>query len=457
MGKQEKLLGSESSQSSEPDSVASSPGCSWVPSSAGSSPAAVIADWAESFKVDWDKMPKSLTKSLQKKQRPTPKDRREMIRILCNDIMKVESSPGRKHLSIIAQKIVCEFPEPFKNDIEGLVVGSGYASLLTQLENRMSNINRGKFHLNVGYPLFVEGEQNEALTKKRKLSTSYGCKNWQPEDLPEGEDRDTQRKKIDDLKVMHELNIWDDNEVVFLMKTVFPTIRAKINSQQVPVRALLDEYPFLFEEVGMMGHFEDLVGIKLKSVLTTAFIDKSPRIQKFLQVSAKKKKEVQNIIADVESAKKESGDHSPDVPGLILLLCNHLGDKWDDLFYLAKETSTVQNITKDLKSTSPCIIIQGPNMYTGRKFMLAVDMVIVNDHIQTFESAMTMLFAMFFILNIEYPSKGATLMEFIQRCFVGLNPEKGRKTPKSKKSYPVNPKILALVGNLKEFESDWTV
>lgn len=71
---------------------------------------------------------------------------------------------------------------------------------------------------------------------------------------------------------MHELNIWDDNEVVFLMKTVFPTIRAKINSQQVPVCALLDEYPFLFEEVGMMGHFEDLVGIKLKSVLTTALI-----------------------------------------------------------------------------------------------------------------------------------------------------------------------------------------
>ncbi|PIK38041.1 hypothetical protein BSL78_25132, partial [Apostichopus japonicus] len=146
--KAEKLLGSASSQSSEPDSVASSPGCSWVPSSAGSSPAVVIADWAESFKVDWDKMPKSLTKSLQKKQRPTPKDR------------------------------------------------------------------------------------------------------------------------------------------------------------------------------------------------------------------PKKKKEVQNIIADVESAKKESGDHSPDVPGLILLLCNHLGDKWDDLFYLAKETSTVQNITKDLKSTFPCIIIQ---------------------------------------------------------------------------------------------------
>lgn len=79
--------------------------------------------------------------------------------------MKVESSPGRKHLSIIAQKIVREFPEPFKDDIEGLVVGSGYASLLTQLENRMSNLNRGKFHLNVGYPLFVEGEQNEALTK----------------------------------------------------------------------------------------------------------------------------------------------------------------------------------------------------------------------------------------------------------------------------------------------------
>lgn len=57
-------------------------------------------------------------------------------------------------------------------------------------------------------------------------------------------------------------------------------------------------------------------------------------------------------------------------------------------------------------------------LYLSAKLLLwalAVDMVLVIDHIKIFETAISILFAMFFILNIEYQAEGATLMESTQR------------------------------------------
>ncbi|KAJ8030368.1 hypothetical protein HOLleu_26768 [Holothuria leucospilota] len=235
----------------------------------------------------------------------------------------------------------------------------------------MSNLNRARHYPTVSNTSFSEGKESEASAKRRKVSNSYGCKNWQPKDLPEGENPETQRQKIYDLKVMHELNVWDDNEVPVPMKTVYPTIRKMKNRQ-------------------IFYHMHSLMN--------------------FLFCLKSYQEERGEKIADIESAKKESGDHSPDVPGLSLLLCSHLGDKSDEIFHLATRNSTVQEIEMDLKSTSPCIIIQGPNMHTGKEFMLAVDMVIV----KTFESAMAMLFAIFFYLKHRVSSR---------RCdFFGVHP-----------------------------------
>ena len=67
--------------------------------------------------------------------------RREMIRIICADIHVIQSHPGRRQL---AEAIVSEYPSSFRDMVGGDVVGSGYDSLLLQLEGRLDNINRGK-------------------------------------------------------------------------------------------------------------------------------------------------------------------------------------------------------------------------------------------------------------------------------------------------------------------------
>lgn len=47
--------------------------------------------------------------------------------------------------------------------------------------------------------------------------------------------------------------------------------------------------------------------------------------------------------------------------------------------------------------------------------MLLIDGKVVNQDIDGFVTAMSMLFSAFFVLNIEYPQDASATMEFIQR------------------------------------------
>ncbi|KAK4298521.1 hypothetical protein Pmani_029123 [Petrolisthes manimaculis] len=72
--------------------------------------------------------------------------------------------------------------------------------------------------------------------------------------------------------------------------------------------------------------------------------------------------------------------------------------------------------------------------------MLGIDGVIVCDDIPTLLLGLGKLFAAYYNFNISYPLEVTGLLEFIQRCFVGINPDRGSKirwwcTSKSPVSY----------------------
>ncbi|KAL1278505.1 hypothetical protein QQF64_025178 [Cirrhinus molitorella] len=48
-------------------------------------------------------------------------------------------------------------------------------------------------------------------------------------------------------------------------------------------------------------------------------------------------------------------------------------------------------------------------------------------------------FSSYYVFNLEYPAAGSSTLEFIQRCFLGINPERGSKT---KKRTTMNPHKL---------------
>ena len=53
-----------------------------------STPTAKHEHWVQDFEIPWSKMPQSLLQACEQKVRPKPGNRREMVRIVCDDIRK---------------------------------------------------------------------------------------------------------------------------------------------------------------------------------------------------------------------------------------------------------------------------------------------------------------------------------------------------------------------------------
>ena len=52
---------------------------------------------------------------------------------------------------------------------------------------------------------------------------------------------------------------------------------------------------------------------------------------------------------------------------------------------------------------------------TASRFMLVIDGKVVHQNITGFIQALSMLFASYFVFNIEYPAEATCTLEFIQR------------------------------------------
>jgi hypothetical protein len=93
-----------------------------------------------------------------------------MVRIVCDDIRKHSTLPGRKNLSKIASTIVDKHKESFCDVVGDKVIGSGYESLCKQMEERLFNLNRkGKKTSSFGEKLNeVDGTSKPPAKKTRK-------------------------------------------------------------------------------------------------------------------------------------------------------------------------------------------------------------------------------------------------------------------------------------------------
>lgn len=135
----------------------------------------------QNFEVPWHKLPKALLDGCAKIARPKPSDRREMVRIICDEIREYAILPGRKNISKIAEMVVTKYKESFCDTVGDTIVGSGYESLRKQMEERLGYLNRKE-----NKPGFLRNKLNSAgddgseppakITKP--VCGSYGCINW---------------------------------------------------------------------------------------------------------------------------------------------------------------------------------------------------------------------------------------------------------------------------------------
>ncbi|XP_033632229.1 uncharacterized protein LOC117293868 [Asterias rubens] len=278
-----------------------------------------------STRVPWQKMPRLLMAALEAKRRPAPSLRKEMIRIIVDDLDKPSTSlPRTKVLRALSSEIVQRFPDSFIDELGGEKVGSGYDSLLSQLVNRVDNISRPSMKRG----RFSSGDEISSGPAKKKRD-SYGCINWQPISLPKGETVASQVLLKDELKALHASEPHTDKtQIMEKMSTTYATQRAMLNKANCALLDVIEDWPYLFDEKFMLMHFKELVGTDIMHKVQESFKDKIPKILRFLKQhsSCLRNKQLQDTLQQLEAAVDVVGNKSPQVIGLITVLCAYFGE-----------------------------------------------------------------------------------------------------------------------------------
>ena len=131
-------------------------------------------DWAHNFEINWNDYPREILSACEAKTRPQNKYVSQMVRIIVSRILKIDVSPGRRNLRIIAQKIVSKYPETFQDSCIESVIAGGATTMMKKLEDCIDNQKRR----NALVEKFSLSTEDTPLKKKRKTTRdSMGCIN----------------------------------------------------------------------------------------------------------------------------------------------------------------------------------------------------------------------------------------------------------------------------------------
>ncbi|KAL2097021.1 hypothetical protein ACEWY4_006228 [Coilia grayii] len=350
--------------------------------------------------------------------------------------------------------MVGKYPQSLQDVIEGDIIGPGYHSLAKQLQNRIENVKRNMTPKIIKRRhLTADSDTDEIPPEKRAaVQDTYGCINWHVKFLPLEETSETQQEKKEKLKVMAHKPDANPQEVKDLMKATYYTQRKQVNLGE-HVKQLFDEWPFWFEELGMAVHFKQLTGIDLIDTFSRNVDLKGKRLLNYLNtVCPTKSKRFLQALTKLKMVRGEAIGCSEDLKEMILLLLCYFDDQENAMFCYVEETCLGQEVDVDQLQLTPTIVVCGRSCFSSERYMLSVDKQIVNDNISSFMTAVCLMFGSYYCFNIHYPAELASILEFLQRCFFSINPEKGTKVVKTSSRLPVNPRVLTLIQDLSDHE-----
>ncbi|XP_058614377.1 uncharacterized protein LOC131528925 [Onychostoma macrolepis] len=379
-----------------------------------------------------------------------------MIRIIVDEIRKHEKNPSKAQCLAVALKIVKKYPKSFsdfddtqeKNEI-------GYYSLLKQIKTRVEHVNRDN---TLSRRRRISGVTDTPERMQcREPTATYGCTQWQPEPpLANSDDvLEEKRQTLENLYQRYGKSGADRSDVCALMKETYYLQRKHINDTQVlPIKDLKSKWPYLFVQKHIYAHFEELTSIAIHKRLNQAIQEYGKVLVDFF-----KSKPTNEVVKKILSSEEEVG------PLVIKLILAHFREDLDGLLLLANRCATAA----DLQAThtipgSPRLIVLGDTLTSGH-WMLTIEGEVVCEGIQpSFMSGLATLFASYYIFNLEYQEEAACTLEFIQRRFVGINPERGTKKSNGKvpskttgqmvqkKQVAVNPHVATLLCKVMDFQ-----
>ncbi|XP_034145225.1 uncharacterized protein LOC117593613 [Esox lucius] len=337
----------------------SSPGSESSSSTASSSTACFSAScaWAEIFKVPWEVMSSEIKLAIANKKRPSPADRRKLVRMLVDNMQKHEVNPSKAQCQIVVQNIVKQYPDSFADVLsDGTKIGSGYASLLLQVKTCVEHVNRN----NTLARRRKERLRSSCRTisqSSRRLADQYGCVSWQPEEFPAGENDDTLEEKHKQMVLFHStegMSGANRGELHKLMEVTYYSQRRDKNATP-PLSELKNSWPYLFCLKGIFLHFQLLTDISLLQKIMESIQEKGKRILRFFQEKPSNK-EVCAVLS-----KYQEGNSL--VLCILKLLMAHFKERTESLLIEADAAATAADMEREGLPDSPALIIQGLLLY----------------------------------------------------------------------------------------------
>ncbi|CAG5865940.1 unnamed protein product, partial [Menidia menidia] len=89
----------------------------------------ILKTWPETFQVPWEQMPQEIRSAIADGKRPKPVERRQMVRILADEMRRYEANPTRAQCLSVVQNIIRQYPKSFADMTpDGSLLGGGYTS-----------------------------------------------------------------------------------------------------------------------------------------------------------------------------------------------------------------------------------------------------------------------------------------------------------------------------------------
>ncbi|KAJ8043115.1 hypothetical protein HOLleu_10076 [Holothuria leucospilota] len=261
--------------------------------------------------------------SLKHKTQPLPVEKRGAAKAIA-DILVERKLSGRKVFRDMATRVVALSPDSFKNEL-----GNGVHSFSRMIEN--AYFIHPSTRLNTK-DSFRDKLKSGETGKRKSLPTkeTYGCVQWQPDALSDGETEESQKEKQNTLKAEFSKLVQDHKKVETLMKETYVSQRFVINQKPVkPLLEIREDWPYLFLPSYFESHFNQLTGTTNEKFQSN-LMSKGQTLYKFFS-GTKQKSVIQTYKQQIEEAEKIVGNEQCRVIGAIFILCEYFGEDKDML------------------------------------------------------------------------------------------------------------------------------
>ncbi|KAK0134680.1 THAP domain-containing protein 1 [Merluccius polli] len=349
--------------------------------------AIISSRWQETFVVPWDKMPEEVQSAIANGRRPAPDKRRQMIRVLVDEIRRYEANPVRNECLIICRNIVKQYPSSFADMTPGgVIIAGGFTSLLSQVKTRIENVNRAGT---------LKRHRSTRLSGQLQRPTDcYGCTQFQPEPPSEETNESVAQKQqqLENIYSQEGIHGGERAEVINLMKATFCLQRNQINQTPAPsIGDLRIQWPYLFTQRGIYCHFELLTDISVLRALELSIEECGRGMEKYLRTKAKN---------------KDVGEDRELTLRVVQLLMAYFDERTEGLILIADMSATAADVERTLTlPASPRLIllVAGDEVPIGC-WMISIESRVICEGIQpTFITGLATVFATYLCIQFAIP------------------------------------------------------